>query len=120
MSHKNDPIEMLDATTAKVTSCPPEQGGSPKWVGTSHAEFAHPGDPPMLKKILVSIATLALAALMVSSTDLFSSNTATSRSTGPTIALVNEDQPASFNGAAYQFGTDFVRLVSNDSRHNWQ
>ncbi|GAB2025567.1 type VII secretion protein EsaA [Lactovum odontotermitis] len=38
----------------------------------------------------------------------------------PTIALVNEDQPASFNARNYNFGQTFVNLVSNDSQYNWQ
>lgn len=38
----------------------------------------------------------------------------------PTIALVNEDQAATFNGMNYNFGQSFVNLVSNDNKYNWQ
>ncbi|GAB2024494.1 type VII secretion protein EsaA [Lactovum odontotermitis] len=42
------------------------------------------------------------------------------QTTKPTIALVNEDQPAAFNNQNYNFGQSFVNLVSNDSKYNWQ
>lgn len=38
----------------------------------------------------------------------------------PIIALVNEDQPNTFNGTKYNFGENFVKLVSNDNKYNWQ
>lgn len=38
----------------------------------------------------------------------------------PIIALVNEDQPNTFNGTNYNFGKTFVKLVSNDNKYNWQ
>ena len=38
----------------------------------------------------------------------------------PTIALVNEDTASSFNKKDYNFGKDFVSLVSGDSKYNWQ
>lgn len=38
----------------------------------------------------------------------------------PTIALVNEDAASEFNGQQYNFGKDFVNLVSNDESYNWQ
>ncbi|WP_172209884.1 type VII secretion protein EsaA, partial [Pseudolactococcus hodotermopsidis] len=38
----------------------------------------------------------------------------------PTIALVNEDLPADFNQVTYNFGKNFVDLVSNDKKYNWQ
>lgn len=74
----------------------------------------------MVKKILVSLALLVLAGLMVASTNLYGANAAVRPSSAPTIALVNEDQSASFNGTDYLFGKDFVSLVSNDSEYNWQ
>ncbi|MFJ8894799.1 hypothetical protein ACIRCZ_09455 [Leifsonia sp. NPDC102414] len=37
----------------------------------------------------------------------------------PTVALVNEDLPAAFNGKAYAFGSDFVDRVTKDSEYNW-
>ena len=40
--------------------------------------------------------------------------------TKPTIALVNEDESSSFNKKDYNFGKDFVNLVSGDSKYNWQ
>ncbi|MGO4592438.1 type VII secretion protein EsaA [Leifsonia sp. 2TAF2] len=74
----------------------------------------------MLKKLLVALVTVALAALMVASTNPSGAATASRPSTMPTIALVNEDQPSAFNGANYLFGKDFVSLVSNDSTYDWQ
>lgn len=38
----------------------------------------------------------------------------------PTIALVNEDKASSFNKKDYNFGRDFVNLVSGDTKYNWQ
>ncbi|GAB2025413.1 type VII secretion protein EsaA [Lactovum odontotermitis] len=38
----------------------------------------------------------------------------------PTIALVNEDQPAAFNDKSYNFGQSFINAVSNDNKYNWQ
>lgn len=38
----------------------------------------------------------------------------------PTIALVNEDLSGKFNQQNYNFGKDFVNLVSNDNKYNWQ
>ena len=38
----------------------------------------------------------------------------------PTIALVDEDQSGNFNNTNYNFGQSFVKLVSNDSKYNWQ
>ncbi|EIP8062078.1 type VII secretion protein EsaA, partial [Enterococcus faecalis] len=37
-----------------------------------------------------------------------------------TIALVNEDQTSIFNEKDYNFGRDFVNLVSGDTKYNWQ
>src|SRR4051812_10172595 len=74
----------------------------------------------MLKKLLVALVTVALAALMVASTNPSGAATATRPSKMPTIALVNEDQPSASNGANYLFGKDFVSLVSNDSKYDWQ
>ncbi|URZ02840.1 type VII secretion protein EsaA [Clostridium felsineum] len=42
------------------------------------------------------------------------------QTTKPIIALVNEDQPQTFNGINYNFGETFVNLVSNDNKYNWQ
>lgn len=38
----------------------------------------------------------------------------------PNIALVNEDISASFNQQDYNFGKNFVDLVSDDQQYNWQ
>lgn len=37
-----------------------------------------------------------------------------------TIALVNEDKTSTFNEKDYNFGRDFVNLVSGDTKYNWQ
>lgn len=36
-----------------------------------------------------------------------------------TVALVNEDQGAKFNGKQYEFGDEFVRNVEKDDQHDW-
>ncbi|MEV8213083.1 type VII secretion protein EsaA [Leifsonia sp. NPDC077715] len=74
----------------------------------------------MLKKILIGASVLGLSALLVSSAATFGEP-----STGPsvnsaTIALVNEDHSAPFNGSEYLFGKKFVDLVARDNRYNWQ
>ena len=52
---------------------------------------------------------------------LLSQNTGKKTQTAkPTIALVDEDQAATFNGTNYNFGQSFVNLVSNDNKYNWQ
>ena len=38
----------------------------------------------------------------------------------PTIALVNEDIASNFNHQDYNFGKNFIDLVSNDNKYNWQ
>ncbi|WP_431219085.1 type VII secretion protein EsaA [Leifsonia xyli] len=73
----------------------------------------------MIKKTMISIVTLALAALLVGSSNLVSAEGTAASSSRPTIALVNEDEPAGFNGTEYHFGNDFVHLVDNDDRYNW-
>lgn len=73
----------------------------------------------MLKKLLISLGTMALAASLVGSSAVFGGTDSSSPGT-PTIALVNEDQPASFNGVSYLFGKEFVSLVSNDATYNWE
>lgn len=36
-----------------------------------------------------------------------------------TIAMVNEDQGARFNGKPYQFGNEFVKNIEKDNNHDW-
>lgn len=74
----------------------------------------------MLKKILIGLATLGLAGLLIASSSSVGRTGTVARTGAPTIALVNEDEAASFNGTDYLFGKEFVSLVSNDTRYNWQ
>ena len=74
----------------------------------------------MIKKVLVSIGTVALAFLLAASTNLFGAATAAVPADRQTIALVNEDEAATFNGTTYLFGKEFVSLVSNAEENNWQ
>ena len=37
----------------------------------------------------------------------------------PTVALVNEDLAANFNGKEYTFGVNFVDRISKDAEYNW-
>ncbi|MGE6260583.1 type VII secretion protein EsaA [Heyndrickxia sporothermodurans] len=36
-----------------------------------------------------------------------------------TIALVNEDQGANFKGKKYEFGSEFIKNIEKDDKHNW-
>ncbi|MEH7118618.1 type VII secretion protein EsaA [Neobacillus vireti] len=36
-----------------------------------------------------------------------------------TVALVNEDQGAKFNGDDYQFGNEFIKSIEKDNQHDW-
>lgn len=36
-----------------------------------------------------------------------------------TVALVNEDQGAKFNGDNYQFGNEFIKNIEKDDQHDW-
>jgi len=74
----------------------------------------------VLKKILVGLVMLGLAGALIASASTVGQNGVTAAPGAPTIALVNEDEPASFNGTGYAFGKEFVGLVSNDNRYNWQ
>ncbi|MET3565234.1 type VII secretion EsaA-like protein [Leifsonia sp. 563] len=74
----------------------------------------------MLKKVLISIGTVASALLLAASTNVLSAATAAAPADRQTIALVNEDEPATFNGTTYLFGKEFVSLVSNADQNNWQ
>lgn len=74
----------------------------------------------MLKKTLIALATLCVAGLLVASSSAYPDEGVTAQPGAPAIALVNEDEPASVNGSEYTFGKEFVSLVSNDNRYNWQ
>lgn len=36
-----------------------------------------------------------------------------------TVALVNEDQGADFNGQTYEFGKEFIKNIEKDEEHDW-
>lgn len=74
----------------------------------------------MLRRTLAGLGTLALASALVASTTMLDGRTETVSRGAATIALVNEDRTASFNGVDFLFGLDFVHLVSTDTRYNWQ
>ncbi|MGH1550595.1 type VII secretion protein EsaA [Leifsonia poae] len=74
----------------------------------------------MLKKILISVAMVGASALLVSSAATYEASSTAASGHAPTIALVNEDQSAAFNGTDYLFGKNFVDLVARDNRYNWQ
>ncbi|HBC90468.1 MAG TPA: type VII secretion protein EsaA [Lactococcus sp.] len=66
---------------------------------------------------LLTVAVLALIAVFA----YLSFNKKTQKTVSkPTIALVNEDKESSFNKKVYNFGRDFVNLVSGDTKYNWQ
>ena len=70
----------------------------------------------------ISIATLSVAVLILVGLFAYLSKGSTSQnaSSKPTIALVDEDESSSFNNKDYNFGQNFVHLVSGDSQYNWQ
>jgi len=74
----------------------------------------------VLKKLLIGLATFGLAGLLIASAGSVGRSGEAVRTGTPTIALVNEDEASTFNGDEYLFGGEFVRLVSNDNRYNWQ
>lgn len=65
---------------------------------------------------LVACILVLVGALAYMSTNKKSQEKASK----PTIALVNEDKASSFNKKDYNFGRDFVNLVSGDTKYNWQ
>lgn len=76
-----------------------------------------------LKKIQwLSIGLLTLAVVVLSGLFVYLSleKKTQTKASKPTIALVNEDEPSSFNKKDYNFGKDFVNLASGDSKYNWQ
>ena len=73
----------------------------------------------MLKKIVLGGALVLMSGLLVASTAVVPSP-GPSSSGAPVIALVNEDEPASFNGSAYNFGSELVSMVANDDRYTWE
>ncbi|NUU08119.1 type VII secretion protein EsaA [Leifsonia sp. C5G2] len=74
----------------------------------------------MLKKLLIGLAVLGVAGLLIASSGSVGGTAAVTGPGASTIALVNEDEPATFNGTDYVFGKEFVGLVSNDARFNWE
>lgn len=70
------------------------------------------------------IAILALVAcilvLVVALAYMSTKKKSQEKASKPTIALVNEDKASSFNKKDYNFGRDFVNLVSGDTKYNWQ
>ena len=71
-----------------------------------------------LVRALISSA-LALTLLVLGFIVVNGELTQRGRVFNPTVALVNEDLAAEFNGATYTFGANFVDRVSKDSEYNW-
>lgn len=65
--------------------------------------------------LLIVLATLITFLVILSQKPKEKVNVKT-----PTIALVNEDSSSKFNQQDYNFGKNFIDLVSNDNHYNWQ
>lgn len=75
------------------------------------------------RKTLITISVLAISLIcLIAVFSLMTKRgkTQANRMTKPNIALVNEDMQSTFNQQDYNFGKNFVDLVSNDNRYNWQ
>jgi type VII secretion protein EsaA, N-terminal domain len=70
----------------------------------------------------IVIGLLSLVTLLLIATVVYLSRSSKTQKVDskPTIALVNEDSSSIFNKKEYNFGKDFVNLVSDDSKYNWQ
>lgn len=82
------------------------------------------GDDRM-KKVERSILLFLVLVLVLSSGGSYVAlNSATKSNTSEdnqkmTVALVNEDQGADFNGQKYEFGKEFIKNIEKDEEHNW-
>ena len=92
-------------------------------TGKNHSQILWEEFDKKMRKIRL-IASGVIVLLLVCAGGLMfllSQNTRKKTQTAkPTIALVDEDQAATFNGTNYNFGQSFVNLVSNDNKYNWQ
>ncbi|KZK05422.1 putative secretion accessory protein EsaA/YueB [Lactococcus cremoris] len=73
-----------------------------------------------IRWIIITFLIVALVALTGVFTYLTIGTKTKEAVVKPTIALVNEDTASNFNKKDYNFGKDFVSLVSGDSKYNWQ
>ncbi|AAK81617.1 type VII secretion protein EsaA [Clostridium acetobutylicum] len=92
---------------------------------TNSKSFSEKFDKKMKKSRLIESGVILFLLVCVAGlTFLLNRNlhkqVQTVQTTKPIIALVNEDQPQTFNGTNYNFGETFVNLVSNDNKYNWQ
>lgn len=76
--------------------------------------------PKKIRWIIITSLIVALVALTGVFTYLTIGTKTKEAVVKPTIALVNEDTASNFNKKDYNFGKDFVSLVSGDSKYNWQ
>lgn len=76
--------------------------------------------PKKIRWIIITFLIVALVALTGVFTYLTIGTKTKEAVVKPTIALVNEDTASNFNKKDYNFGKDFVSLVSGDSKYNWQ
>jgi type VII secretion EsaA-like protein len=78
-----------------------------------------------MKKVERSILLFLVLVLVLSSGGSYVAlNSATKSNTSEdnqkmTVALVNEDQGADFNGQKYEFGKEFIKSIEKDEEHNW-
>lgn len=73
-----------------------------------------------LQNIVIVFLTISIVALIAVFIVTNQKTVVQKKITKPTIALVNEDLPATFNQANYNLGKSFVDSVSNDKHYNWQ
>lgn len=70
--------------------------------------------------ITVGVLTFLISILIIFLISLNNSKNNQKIVAKPTIALVNEDQSSLFNKQSYNFGKNYVNLVSGDEKYNWQ
>lgn len=74
-----------------------------------------------MKYLFTSVALFAfLSSLVVLLVFLNQKPQEKAKAKLPTIALVNEDLPSTFNKKEYNFGKNFIDIASNDNKFNWQ
>ena len=73
-----------------------------------------------IRWILIMVLVICFVVLVGALAYLNINKQKQEKASKPTIALVNEDKTSSFNEKDYNFGREFVNLVSGDTKYNWQ
>ncbi|MBC1925526.1 type VII secretion protein EsaA [Listeria innocua] len=73
-----------------------------------------------IQNIIIAFLVVALVASIATLVVINQKPVVQKKVAKPTIALVNEDLPTTFNKQDYALGKNFVDSVSNDKDYNWQ